>query len=287
MGKHRIFWLAALLLVALVGGEVGVRASGLVDVPIYQQDAASGYKPITRQHGRFFLRNDWVYNNLGMGTAADFRPVGTLLVGDSETEGSIAFMRQPEKVGPQLQADLGEPVWPMGAKGWALTNELGWLNSHPQVLGIPRIMFLSNSGDFGVAHPWDNQLLHPTHRPLFALGYVTMRRFVRQPPGVDTMPPTPASLAIWRAALHRFLTSYRGHVVFILLPTQVETANHTDGFQPLTAALALEKDSNVSVVRVADDKNWATDLYKNNFHPNPLGNREIAAFVASQLRSEY
>ncbi len=282
--RSKAFLIVGVVAVGLwVAAELMVRAVGATNFPLYVRDSIDGYRPAPNQHGALFRRNDWVYNNLGMGVAGSFRPVGSLIVGDSETEGSVSFMKQADKIGPLLTKDTGQKVWPMGAKGWGLANELAWVNSHPEVFTLHRIMILSNSGDFGPAHPWDDEILHPTHRPMLELPYLLEKKFYKGDPVADDPPETTASTAIWHAALHRFLANYHGQVVFILLPIQSEVASRRDGFAPLTDELKSEGRSNLYVIRVADDSAWRHSLYQNEYHPNPEGNRELAAFVSRQL----
>jgi len=283
MRKSWIVITAAALVGVYALGEIGARLAGATSFPIYVKDATDGYRPAPNQRGALWRRNDWVYNERGMGVAAPFQPIGSLIVGDSETEGSVSFMKQADKVGPLLQQDTGAPVWPMGAKGWGLANELDWLNAHPEVFELKRIMILSNSGDFGPAHPWDDEILHPTHRPLLEIPYLLQKAFYRGDPLADDPPPTPESTRIWHEALHRFLTAYHGQIVFILLPIQSEVTRHFDGFNPLTTELAAEARPSLFVIRIADDPRWSPGLYHNEYHPGPAGNRELAAYVSHQL----
>ena len=280
----RTLWIGVIALTGLLlAGELTLRIVGATGFPVYVQDAADQYHSAPNQRGALLWRNDWVYNEHGMGVAAPFRPVGSLIIGDSETEGSISFMKQTDKVGPLLQKDTGSIVWPVGAKGWGLANELGWLNSHPEVFALKRIMILSNRGDFGPAHSWDDEFAHPTHYPWFASIYLVGKYFYRPDPRSDDPPPSAESTAKWHDALHRFLTTYRGQVIFIELPVQNDVVKHLDGFRPLTDELAAEHRANLSVIRIADDPAWNAGLYHNDYHPSPAGNRELAAYVSHHL----
>ena len=274
---------AAILITGCVLAEGAARLSGATSVPLYVKDSVDQYRPAANQHGALWRRNDWVYNDRGMGVGPPFQPIGSLVIGDSETEGSVSFMKQADKIGPLLQKDTGDEVWPLGAKGWGLANELGWLNAHSEVFALKRIMILSNRGDFGPAHAWDDEIAHPTHRPLLATAYLVRKAFYKPDPTTDDPLPSPESTRSWHDALHRFLTSYQGQVVFIELPIESDVINHRDGFAPLNDELKVEGRANLYVIRVADDPTWNAGLYHNEFHPSPAGNRELAAFIAHHL----
>lgn len=264
--------------------EVFWRVAGVTDFPLYVREAPEAFVPAPNQRGRFLHRFDWAYNEKSMGVARPFQPVGDLLIGDSEIEGSVTFLRQADKIGPLLEEASGITIWPIGAKRWGLDNELAYLNSHPDLFGLKTIILLSNSGDFGPERQWDDEFEHPTRHPLIATPYLLARKFYRADPRADNPQPSPASDKIWHDALHRFLNSYKGRVIFVLLPIQSEVVNHQDHFSPLLKQLALENRSNVSVIRIADDTAWSPSFYQNNYHPNAAGNRELAAFVGPRIR---
>jgi len=282
----RGIWRIAIgVVAALALVEVAARIAGAESLPIYIKDPVDNYRPAPNQQGALWHRNDWVYNDLGMGVANPFGRVGILIVGDSETEGSVSFMRQADKIGPLLSAATGSVVWPMGAKGWGLANELAWINSHPQVLSLKRIMILSNRGDFGPAEQWDDEITHPTHRPVIVTWFLLRKAFYHPAPLADDPTPTAHSTQIWHAALKQFLDNYSGQVIFVELPVRNDVLNHLDGFSPLNDELTIEHRANVHVIGVADDPAWNASLYKNNYHPSAAGNRELAAYIGQYLRA--
>jgi hypothetical protein len=70
----------------VVLSEVVVRASRITDFPLYNSDPVLGYVPAPNQSGAVFGTNDWVFNELSMGTANSFAPNSwqdILLIGDS------------------------------------------------------------------------------------------------------------------------------------------------------------------------------------------------------------
>src|ERR1700761_6823949 len=99
--RSRIFFVVGLLVVGCwLAAEVLVRAVGATSFPLYLKDSSGAYRPAPSQHGTLLHRNDWAYNDLGMGAVDAFKPIGSLIVGDSETEGSVTFMKQADKIGP-------------------------------------------------------------------------------------------------------------------------------------------------------------------------------------------
>lgn len=89
---------------ALLSIEVLVRATGMVDFPMYEANAQIGYIPAASQQGNFLNKNKWEFNSLHMG-ASEFKPgpgPNVLLIGDSLVYGGNSY-RQQDRLGPSLQ----------------------------------------------------------------------------------------------------------------------------------------------------------------------------------------
>jgi len=112
--------LFALLSLALIC-EVGVRAFGLTDFPLYDADNRQGYIPKADQHGSFMNKNKWQFNHEHMGSGPFLPSAATdsLLVGDSIVLGGNPYSMH-ERLGPRLQAQVGGASvahfsWQLGA----------------------------------------------------------------------------------------------------------------------------------------------------------------------------
>jgi|SRR5450830_1296185 len=124
------------VLVVFGVGEIAVRALGAVDFPLYDADNTIGYIPKANQSGSFLNKNDWVFNDLHMGSGRQFAPstkLDVLLVGDSIVLGGNP-LRQSERLASQVEGGTDLAVWPISAGSWSLHNELTYLRQHTQVV---------------------------------------------------------------------------------------------------------------------------------------------------------
>ena len=291
--KRRHRWLL-LIVGAMLFAEMLVRSLGFVDFPVYDANALVGYIPAAGQHGSFLNRNRWEFNSLHMG-APEFTPgpaLDVLLVGDSVVLGGNGYSQQ-DRLGPALQASLqeyarGGAVWPISAGSWALRNELAWLRENPQVTAqVDRVLFIVNNGDFGEASSWSCEATLPRSRPTVALWYL-FNKYVyafeecgRVPAGLQV---PPGDLA---AELRSFLAEHGEKTMFVLYPDRAETENPALAQAHLAVGLALLTSSGArTVVQLAGNERWRTDLYKDDIHPTPEGNRVLAGILAGWLESK-
>ena len=177
-------WAGTALIVFLFT-ELAVQLSGFVDVPIYHADNQIGYIPAPSQSGAFMRTHTWRFNELSMG-ASSFKPdvshFNLLLVGDSIVLGGNP-LKEPERLGPQLQKLTHWQVWPISAGSWALQNELTYLRQHPDVLQkVDAVAFVSNGGDFDEPSSWASELTHPRSHPFPGLIYLAQKYLLSPPP---------------------------------------------------------------------------------------------------------
>src|SRR6266852_909458 len=166
MHLSRIVRLSALaLFVIFLIAEIGLRYFRVLDFPLYENSPELGYIPLANQHGSFLGMNEWAFNELGMGVADHFRPGNysrnILLIGDSIVLGGN-HVDQDTKLGPVMNASCPR-IWPVSAASWAFLNELRYIRTHDYLLPtFDRIVFVSNSEDFGEASTWSSEYTHPT-----------------------------------------------------------------------------------------------------------------------------
>ncbi|MEO6387532.1 MAG: hypothetical protein ABIT16_09815 [Croceibacterium sp.] len=289
-------WLAVALIAAIItlvaAAEAVVRFAGARDFAIYDASDEVGYIPTASQSGAFLNKYRWAFNEHHMGTAKPFRPSAdsVLLIGDSIVLGGNR-LDQPTKLGPQLERQIGCPVWPLSAGSWALLNELHEMAADPDVLNVGTVVIVLNSGDFGEPSVWKSELTHPRYRPWLTSLYIAHR--LAFPPIESTASvPSQAATRAWRTELARFMARYPGKVTFVLYPNKAETKA---GFAPFPvevggrevspAALVVKSSRAPSgeVVRLIDDPRWSAAHYRDGIHPDAAGNRVVAQILADHL----
>lgn len=281
---------ALAMVIALVGVELVARLSGATDFPVYQVDKDIGYIPAKNQSGRFLNKNQWVFNELHMGTGR-FAPgpgMDTLLVGDSIVLGGNP-LPQDSRLGPLLSKKIAGRVWPISAGSWSIANELKYLKSHPEVLtGIDQIIFVLNGGDLGddLSH-WRCDRNHPRHAPWSAAWYLVDKNILRLE---DCETPNPAYTPPrlnWQAELQSLLAreEMKGKPVYVVLypdrseASNVESARAFD--QRMTQQLASFPTTHL--ISVGTDPRWRDALYRDGIHPTEAGNAMLANIVGDAL----
>jgi len=277
-----------ILLLFLYIGEISIRLLGLVDFPIYDANSTIGYIPSANQHGSFLNKNNWEFNALHMG-APEFAPTSDtdiLLVGDSIVLGGNP-LGQSERLGPQLEQTTTAKIWPISAGSWALRNELAYLRTNPDVIKqIDSIIVVLNSGDFGEASSWKCDLTHPRHKPALALWYL----FNKYVYSFEACNEVPAGLQVppgdvWNE-LSTFLQSTQLKPIFIIYPDKDEITNvalRNQHFVPNIDRLLSMSDTS-HIIKIADDKRWNNNLYRDGIHPSAEGNVVLARIIADAIK---
>ncbi len=261
-----------------------MRLSGVLDFPLFAPGPPFGYIPQPNQNGRFLNRNDWVFNEISMGTARPFTPApqkhDEVLLGDSIVSGGNPY-RQADRLGVRLEEAADHIVWPISANSWGLSNELTYLEHHPEVVaGADSFTFVLNSKDLGPASVWASEQTHPTHRPASALAYVLSKTFIHhKTPDEPTAITWPRQWASFTANAHR-------PIRVVLYPTKAEAADQVLRRQQLTDPLmkALSR-PNVQFLDVGADGGWNAMLYRDDIHPTPDGTRRLAKILSSRSPS--
>lgn len=303
---------AGLLLV----GELAARLLGLTDFPVYQVDDRIGYLPAPDQQGAFLRTHDWAYNNRSMGVAAPWPgPSGRqnlLLIGNSIVSGGNPY-RQADKLGPQLQSNLGAQVavWPMAAGGWSAVNETVNLERNPDVVASTDVfVWQLMAGTFSQVSGWRGDLIWPRERPVLATVYLARRYLLPRwgfSPGND-LPPAgvPVQQNVERfekmvAALTQ--AAARGTVApavdralrsadvktrgfFVLYPTQDDMQTRREHWLAERADLErIAARHGVRVIDVSKIPGWGPEMYRDGVHPTPAGNELLARHLAQQVQA--
>ncbi len=292
---------AASLFIAI---ELLARFSGIADVPIYHIDDQIGYIPAANQSGCFLRKNDWQFNDRSMG-APPYRPEGKrniLLLGDSIVYGGNAY-RQAEKLGPCLQEQLGgnTAVWPVGAGKWAVLNEITYLERNPDLAGqMDWLVWVVITGDFRHRTLSWSPLVHPPRPPLLASVYGLQRyvlpalHITRDP---EYLPIREENVAVFDAQIPAFANflaalkqrSPRLKILIVLYPDSYELKNPGGDTSNMVArSLKAHADSlGIRFLEVAGDGRWQPNLYRDFVHPNPEGDRVLAACIRDALTTNH
>lgn len=261
---------------ALVLAEASVQISRISDFPLYDVNNRIGYIPKPNQSGAFLWRNDWVINELSMGTERPFQPsgrTGLLLVGDSLVFGGNP-LAQDERLGPALERATNWTVWPISAGSWGLQNQLTYLADHPEVVaGVDRIAFVLNSADFDKPSSFNSDYVTPREVGFPALPYI-LDRYVMKPTAEGTPPHllVPPRDAI--AMLAAFAARHPADV--FLYPTKDELG---DGCNWAPKALSAVAGLTIHCV----ESGWLPHYYRDNIHPSGEGNDALARIMATRL----
>jgi len=269
--------------------ELGVRATGLTDFPLYDANSEIGYIPSPSQSGSFLHKNSWEFNSLSMG-AGPFKPtegVNTLLIGDSIVLGGNPY-RQADRLGPTLQRVSNNTVWPISAGSWSLRNELIYLRTHPEVLrNIDNFIFVLNSEDFQQASSWGCETTHPRSYPISAAYYVFQKYVFNIHPCTGVLADLSVKDGDWREEVKDFIAHEHVEgksVKFFLYPKKSEASAMTlaeSNLEVHAANLMQETNKNVRVFSVVRDTRWSPKFYRDDIHPSVEGTQILASIINS------
>ena len=275
--------------ILLIAIELGVRATKITDFPLYEANNEIGYIPKPSQSGSFLHSHSWEFNSLSMGSGP-FKPsedIDTLLIGDSVVLGGNPY-RQEERLGPRLQAEIQNAVWPISAGSWSLRNELIYLKQHPEVVkNIDNFIFILNSEDFDQASSWSCDITHPRSSPTLATAYVFKKYIYNWNKCSEPRKEFKVEPGDWKKELKNFLNDkvIEGRpVTFFLYPNKNEQAGNSpvaSALEKYATDLLSSQNSSVKVYSVARDPRWSESFYRDSIHPTPEGTRILASILST------
>jgi len=287
--KHVLYFFGVLV-GALVSLEIAVRLFGLTSYPVYIRSQAVGYFLAPNQRGAFLNKNHWFVDDQGFANEKPFvvSHPNTILVGDS-----VVFGGNPVdydlRIGTIAAKITRRDIWSASAGGWSLLNELAFLKLHKtQVYQADKLIFVVNRGDFGCAAQWAGELALPTRRPVLATVYF-LKRYVL--PHSEELPPiTVKSDSLcereWQDGLDDLLTHYSGQVSFILYPDKHDLNDHNAWRMEMVAIrrYIAAHSRRIMLFDLSTVPGWNLSRYRDGTHPNPAGNRILAAVVAKLVK---
>jgi lysophospholipase L1-like esterase len=302
--------LVGLALVALLTAELSLRAIGL-GRPLLFERTPYGYRVRPSQRVRRFGKLS-VYNEHGLraGPLAEVAQGRVLCIGDSITNGGAGTDQSetwPALLEQALAADgLAVQVLNASAGGWALENEAGWLRAHGLFgarlliveLGTHDLFQEIASGEIVGTHP-----SFPTAYPRFALTELMQRYpwyfgpLMRARPVPQGDPGTEVDLGRSLEQTTQRLATLReivgigraaGAAVVLVLVEQPPALEPIDEVtQRAKSALhefAREQRVPLVLTATAMAQGGGQALFRDDYHPNPAGNRVIAACVQPVAR---
>lgn len=245
----------------------------LLNFPLYNADSVVGYWPKPNQSGIFLGTHDWIFNDHSMGLGQNFGGSGKfdlLIVGDSVVYGGNPF-RQQDKLAPIIARKTDWSVWPLSAGGWALQNELAFLDRNTDaVQQADAIVFILNSGDFEGPASWTSEITHPRSYPVSYLWYLIQRCcFV-----LNANPPSSLKVADHNVLLmwQKFGASHKLPIVVIGYSSLVEEQDDCRWAPKEFRSVGIWYCYRDLDPQVAQD-------YRDGIHPSVKGNARLANFT--------
>jgi lysophospholipase L1-like esterase len=280
-------------LLALIGllvlAELGLRLAGAVSFPLYDANTRIGYIPAANQSGSYLWTHGYSLNERHMagGPLVDTAARKVLLVGDSVVWGGNPY-RESDRLVHALQERLPEAkVWSLAAGGWAIRNQLAWLEDNADVVNrMNDVVLVINSTDLvPEAAMWGCETTHPTQRPWLGIAYYFDKVLKRQDcsegkPGL-TIPP-----GDWQGRLRQWIAQTQAagvRVQFVLYPSRAELdAGGAKALMTETMA-QLQATHRVAATEVARFPAWQPSHYKDAIHPTAEGNHALAEVLRQVL----
>ena len=281
--KNKLFLVLILFLIL----EIGIRAFGFLDFPLYYADNVIGYIPLPTQSGAFLKKNKWSFNSLSMQNDEEFSSAlhsDIILIGDSLVAGGNPYLKE-DRLGAQLSRALNKQVWSISAGSWGLRNELTYLRIHPEIVEkVDSIIFITNSEDFDEASSWACEYTHPRTYPILGILYLYKKYISRF--GCDGA-ITPNNLLVekgdWKKDLKdQFSTDeYKKiKIIFYLFPTKSEFENkNLENLENNGRDILRQTIRPVTIYTLGRDYRWNKKLYKDSIHPTVEGIRILTGII--------
>jgi hypothetical protein len=283
--------------------EIALRLVGAVDLPIYYVDDGIGYAIRPNQAGAFLRTHSWVFNDRSMGTAAAWDPTrrpNLLLIGNSIVMGGNPY-KEPEKLGPLVQAELGTrvAVWPIAVGGWKEVNETVYLERNPDVASSAGFfVWVVLGGGLGQLSQWRGDYVFPRERPWSATWYV-LRRYVLPRFMSINMSELPSQSASTPGNLNRFegiiatlskATGRRVPGILVFYPREAELTAARRGSEWLPERPQLDRIAakyGIHILDLSKCIEWNSPQYSDATHPTVQGNRLLAHMIADTVSELY
>lgn len=274
--------------VILIIGELIARYMRFADYLIYRRSPDMGYAPEPNSSGLMRRRYRWRFNHMGI--RSDFDGIvdagGIVLVGDSIVEGG-AMVDQDDTLGSHFARAIDKKVYPVGAGGWSLPNELAFLRRNSELLNSRTIVMVINSDDLCGLNFAKTAYTHLESVPKSHFIYLIGRFFWNCKSAIGERLNHNNSVRStgmlndgeWMAPMVKFLQIYKGTLIWVLYPDQTEFES---GTAPCAALRPIGADR-VIIVDLVKGSKWNVDCYHDRLHPNSIGRKTLADMIATEV----
>jgi hypothetical protein len=297
--RHKMICITVVVVFGVT--ELGIRTSGLTDVPAYTADGEIGYIVKPNQSGRFLNKNAWAFNSKSMPTEKAWeptKPMNIVVIGNSIIMGGNP-LDQKDKLIPQIEKDLGSrySVWPVGIGGWTNVNEMAYLARNPDVVKSTNFFIWEYMpGGLSGLSEWRGDYVFPKERPVWATWYA-FRRYMLPRIFSLNMSELPPPI---RKVNDRYLANFDAQVaalaksaglkhpgMIFLYPEKKDLlmARHSTEWLPERKDLeAISRKYGLALVDVAQNSAWTDSLYRDGVHPSAWGNVVLAKIISDATR---
>lgn len=269
--------------------ETGLRLGGALDFPLYNADDRVGYIPAANQSGRFLWTHGYSFNDRHMagGPVENTTARKVLLVGDSVVYGGNPYSESDRLVHAVQKLMPNAKVWSLAAGGWAIRNQLAWLEDNADVVNrMNDVVLVINSTDLvPEATMWGCESTHPTQRPWLAAVYY-LNKMLKWEDCSEGKPGLHIPKGDWQGRLRQWIAQTLAagvRVQFVLYPNRAELeAGGAKALMAETMTL-LQATHRVPAIEMASQPNWQVRHYKDAIHPTPEGNHALAEVLRQML----
>lgn len=263
--------------------------SGCHDFPLYEANARTGYIPAAGQRGNYLWTHGYELNERHMagGPLSDTPSRKVLVVGDSVVWGGNPYPERDRLV-HALQARMPDAkVWSLAAGGWAIRNELAWLEDNADVVNrMNDVVMVINSTDLvPEAAMWGCETTHPTRRPWSGVAYY-VEKFLKTQDCSEGKPGLTIANGGWQERLRRWIDATQAagvRVQFVLYPNRAELEAGGDRALLTDTNAKLQAVRQVPATEVARFPSWHAEHYKDAVHPTAEGNHALAEVLTQVL----
>jgi hypothetical protein len=294
--RRRVKIALACLTVIAISSEIGLRLLGAGSYPLYDIDDEIKYIPSANQHGTYFNRYAWHFNDRHMASrfnwSAEKHP-NLVLVGNSIVLGGNTS-KHDEKLGALLEKELMGRyiVWPVAAGGWSNVNEMAYLDRNADVLqNADAVIIEFMEGGLSLTAPWPGYDVFPDERPwlltahivremwLSLLAQKTFRDFGSLPQfGV----PDKHELERFRTLVTTIVKERK--LVIFLYPTVTNLRNQSQWQRAIAPVMELCRVRAAKCVDIAQVPAWNESAYfGDGVHQTAKGTKILASILASAV----
>lgn len=300
--------LAIAILIAAAACEIAGRAYGLHQPVIYEA-TAYGYRVAPNQDARRF-GHGVRYNTLGLRNDAVTAVPSTgamrvLCLGDSVANGG-AITDQADTIPYRLEALLRQKhgrveVLNASAPGWAIANELGWLSTYGTLDSQFVVLVISTHDLFqplAASSVVDSHPSFPSRKPLLALedivGHYLLPMLMPADSAADPGAAGVAASGLQARknrddilAIDGIVRRGKGRLMVVFLEQGRDNSGDTATLGAKRELFSLLDRHAIPVVTLGSEVEirGRDAMFRDDVHPNPVGNLAIAHAIARGLGS--